>query len=179
MLKKTLITLWVTFFLCTGTMIFAQENTEVKEFMASGDQHLKAGRFAEAISDYNQVVELDPGLAIAYNNRGLAKYKSKDEQSAIGDFDKAIQLDSENLDSYYNRGLAKYAFNDFSGAISDFSHVIGLDEKDKDAYYMRGLSKTYIEGIEKEDYCADFQRAKELGHPTAQGAILRYCSEED
>jgi len=179
MLKRMLVLLMVVLLVCTGSRLMAEEVSKGKPFLDSGDKHLKAGRFPQAIADYNQAIALDPGLALAYNNRGLAKYKSRDEQGALSDFDKAIELNPENMDFFFNRGLAKKALSDFQGAISDFSSVIAQNQEDKEAYYMRGLSKTYIEGIEKEDYCADFEKAKELGHPAAQGAIQRYCIEED
>ena len=45
-----------------------------------------------AIEDYNQGISIDPNLALAYRNRGIARRKLGDNQGAIKDLEKAAEL---------------------------------------------------------------------------------------
>ena len=60
--------------------------------------HLK--QYTEAIADYDKAIELDPKLAPAYMNRGVAKYNLKQYSEAIADYDKAIELDPDYAPAY-------------------------------------------------------------------------------
>ncbi len=63
--------------------------------------------YVGAIDDYNKAIELYPNYAIAYYNRGGAKYDLQDYAGAIEDYNKAIELDPKCKHFYYFRGLAK------------------------------------------------------------------------
>ncbi|MGH6835049.1 MAG: tetratricopeptide repeat protein, partial [Methylocella sp.] len=81
---------------------------------------------------------LDPKLATAYYNRGLAYYDRGDHDRAIADYDAAIRLDPKHVDAYNNRGNAYQAKGDHDRAIADYDAAIGLDPEDVDAFYNRG-----------------------------------------
>jgi tetratricopeptide (TPR) repeat protein len=49
-------------------------------------------RYDEAISDCSKAIEIDPELALAYNNRGLAYYGKGEFDNAWEDFSKAESL---------------------------------------------------------------------------------------
>ena len=63
----------------------------------------------KSLADYDRAIQLNPNNAIAYYNRGLAKYALGKNQEAIADYDLAIKLDSNHAIAYVNRGLAKCA----------------------------------------------------------------------
>jgi tetratricopeptide (TPR) repeat protein len=48
-----------------------------------------------AIADYNKSIEINPNLAQAYNNRGIARSALGDKEGAIEDFQKAVNLYKE------------------------------------------------------------------------------------
>ena len=50
------------------------------------------GKMLEAIADFNRVIELDPQIAWAYFNRGLAKFYVGRESEAQKDFDECLRL---------------------------------------------------------------------------------------
>ena len=69
-----------------------------------------------------QAIRLKPDYALAYYNRGLAKYDLGDNQEAIKDYDKAIQINQNWGElglwaAYNNRGVAKYDLGDKPEAI--------------------------------------------------------------
>lgn len=49
------------------------------------------GHYTRAIEIYNRVISRNPGLAIAYLNRAVAKYKQGRTWDAIQDLDMALR----------------------------------------------------------------------------------------
>ena len=59
-----------------------------------------------ALADCNKAIELDPKLAGAYSNRGVAHLEKGELDRAIADCNKAIELDPKLAEAYNNRGAA-------------------------------------------------------------------------
>ena len=53
--------------------------------------------------------QYSPNLAIAHNNRGVARLATGDPEGAIADYDRALSLDSAYAMAYANRGMAHLA----------------------------------------------------------------------
>ena len=51
--------------------------------------------FKEAIADYTKAIEIDPGFAEAYLNRGLAHWLQGHQAEAERDFDRCLKLNSD------------------------------------------------------------------------------------
>ncbi len=89
------------------------------ELVDSGAKKSAAGDTEGAMADFNRAIELKPGLAVAYANRGGLKGKLGDYEGALADLDVSISLSPTDI-AYFNRGLAKYALGDREGALRDF-----------------------------------------------------------
>ena len=79
-----------------------------------------------AMADYNIAIELNPGLAEAYANRGLA-YGNDDYERAIVDFNRTIQLKPTYATAYAGRCDAYVTKGDFDRAIADCSIALQLE----------------------------------------------------
>ena len=66
-------------------------NTALAYYNRAGTYY-DLGKYAQAISDYNEAIRLDPVYAKAYHNRGLAYQEVGKNAEAQADFDKAKQL---------------------------------------------------------------------------------------
>ena len=86
--------------------------------------------------DFDEAIRLDPNDALAYYNRGRAKYNLNDKTAAIKDYDEAIRLDPKNAIAYRFRGIAKSGLEDETAAIKDYDEAIRLDPKDELAYLL-------------------------------------------
>ena len=98
------------------------------------------GENDKAIECYDKTIALNPALAEAYNNRGLAYGAKDDHDQAIKDYDKAIALNPALAEASNNRGLAYVAKGDYARAIQDFDKAIALKPDDAIAYYNRGIA---------------------------------------
>jgi tetratricopeptide (TPR) repeat protein len=84
------------------------------------------GKYEEAIEDYVKAIDINPDIAIVYNNLGIARQAKDDIDGAIVEYDKAIKLDPKYIHTYYSRGIARELNNDLRGAIADWEEYIKL-----------------------------------------------------
>jgi tetratricopeptide (TPR) repeat protein len=107
----------------------------------------------EAIADYDKAIEIDPGYAMAYSNRGTARESKGDRHGAFADYNKAIEVDPRNAYAYNIRGLAREGrslggtgagrggVGDYDGAIADYTKAIEIYPGYAEAYYNRALAR--------------------------------------
>jgi len=124
----------------------------------------KDGKYSnprKAIEILNKAVELDPGYAMAYNNKGTAYAVLKEYIKAIQNFDKAIELDPGYAMAYRSRGLGYAYLNQHIKAIDDFDRLIALKPGNASGYHNRGVSYIKLELFSQG--CSDLKKACELG----------------
>jgi tetratricopeptide (TPR) repeat protein len=95
-----------------------------------------------AITDYNEVIRLDPKYAFAYYNRGNVYEAKKDYDHAIADFGDAIQLDSKNA-AYFNSRCWVRALSgrDLTRALADCNESLRLRPDVANVFNSRGLAQ--------------------------------------
>ena len=98
------------------------------------------GDYKGAITAYTAAIGFDAKYPIAYNNRGVAYFRSGDNDHAIADYDAAIKLSPKVASAWANRGRAFREKGDNDRAIADYSKAIGLDPRSAAAYNNRGLA---------------------------------------
>ena len=113
------------------------------EFYAGLTQHNK-GEYDKAIESYSRSIDLNPGVSVAYSNRGISYMKKGDYASAIEDHSRAIELNPGYARSYNDRGLAYDKKGDRIAAIQDYNRAIDLDPTYADAYINRALAHMFL-----------------------------------
>ena len=83
-------------------------------------------KYEKAIADYNQVIELDPRNANAYNYRGLVNYRLNYFIDAVNDYNNSIDLEPNVASTYYNRGMSYLKLNEKYKACVDFHKACQL-----------------------------------------------------
>ena len=63
-------------------------------------------KYADALADFDKVLQLDPKHVNGMYDRGLCKDKLGDHEAAIVDFTAAIQLDPKHAAAYFCRACA-------------------------------------------------------------------------
>jgi tetratricopeptide (TPR) repeat protein len=119
--------------------------------------------YGAAIDGYTEAIRADPGLARAWNNRGLARCHAGDVAAAVPDFDEAIRLGPPMAEAFYNRGTAQLRLGDPVRAGADFSDALRLQPEYPAALAARGLARAKT--ADRDGAAADFRRALEVAPP--------------
>ena len=90
---------------------------------------------------FSDVIEKNPNLPFAYNNRGYAYQKYyNDMDKALADYSTAIRIDSTYYRSLSNRGVVYFNLGDPENAIRDFSRSLRYHPQNEDALLGRANS---------------------------------------
>jgi tetratricopeptide (TPR) repeat protein len=125
------------------TLIFAQNKVNSdSETLAKAwfDEALLETDNVRKIEDYDNALRLNPTIADAYNNRGVAKKHLGRFAEAIADYDRAILLKPDFAVAYFNRGDAKKALGQYENAIQDFDKAIELRPDLPHSYGNKGCT---------------------------------------
>jgi tetratricopeptide (TPR) repeat protein len=123
--------------------IFAQNKvTSESETLAKAwfDEALLETDNVRKIEDYDNALRLNPNIADAYNNRGVAKKHLGRFSEAIADYDQAILLKPDFAVAYFNRGDAKKALGQYENALKDFDKAIELRPNLPQPYGNKGCT---------------------------------------
>jgi len=123
----------------------------------------KKGQHDQAIADYNKAIEINPGYAMAYYNRGSAYAIGTGQyDQAIADYNKAIEINPGYAMAYCNRGRA-YAIGkgQYDQAIADYNKAIEINPRFISAYKNRGIVMMKLGNTKMA--CSDWKQTCELG----------------
>lgn len=130
-----------------------------------GILHREAGRYDEALADFDAAVALRPDADWIVAGRGVARRLAEHYQEALADFDRAIGLDPRYDWAIASRGETYRLLGRHEEALADFDRAIELDPKYAWAIASRG--GTYRLLGRHEEALADFDRAVELAPSSA------------
>lgn len=120
----------------------------------------EAGRYGEALADFDQAIALNPNVAKVWVNKGNTLAAMGRNDSSLVAFDRALALKPDFADGWNNRGALKLQMGNFMGAVADCSRAIELDPNQRDAYTNRSLA--YIQMGQFDKALPDSRRAVEL-----------------
>lgn len=124
---------------------------------------------------FNKAIATAPMYANGYYERGRFTFQHFDfYDRALKDINKAILLDPYLPGIYSIRGTLKMQIENYLGAIADYDIAIDIDGDDIYALFNRGIAY-YNLGM-KEQCCADWVKAEELGHYKATKFLSKYCN---
>lgn len=129
-LVKTSAVCFLLLILITSSLFGCQPSAESRAASLNNRANdlYDAGKYAEAVAEYNEAIRLDPDTALYYDNRGLAYYYLEEWDLAINDYTQAIDLNPGNAATYYRRGAAYERKQQYLQAINDYETVIRLSE---------------------------------------------------
>ena len=96
-------------------------------YFKRGTALLDAGRYGEAVEDFDRALALRPEYGEVFHNRAVARWRMDDPEGALGDFDTGIELGQVELwRAYKVRGDLKRAMRDLDGAIGDYRRSLAI-----------------------------------------------------
>jgi tetratricopeptide (TPR) repeat protein len=133
---------------------------ETATHVQQGKDYFEKRLYVQALTEYNQAIELDPQLARAYDGRGDVYYEQNDYKRALAEYNRAIELDPQFARAYYNSGFVYYMQKKYKLALANFNQAIKLDPQFARAYNGRGY--TYYMQKKYKLALADFSQAIKL-----------------
>ncbi|XVQ83659.1 glycosyltransferase family 39 protein [Microbispora siamensis] len=83
----------------------------------------------------------EPGVALAYNSRGIARFRDGNYTDATSDFEHTVGLDPDFVLAHHYLGLIKYHDRDYTGALSELDYEVSRLPTFPAAYSERGKTK--------------------------------------
>jgi tetratricopeptide (TPR) repeat protein len=134
-------------FSCASTQPRQDESRDTKFYNNRGIAFGEKGQYDQAISDFNQAIEMNPRYDRAYNNRGIV-YRLKGQYNwAISDFNKAMAINPLDAEAYNNLAwlfaTAKaHGFRNGKKAVELALRACGLSDW-RNAEYLDTLAAAY------------------------------------
>lgn len=111
------------------------------------DLYLKASQLdedpstmSEAVELYNQAIELDPWLAIAYTNLGNICFRRQEIEQAETHYRKALEVDPGQPEAQYNLGYLMLERGQPEESIEYFLGALEADPQFADAYFNLAMA---------------------------------------
>jgi tetratricopeptide (TPR) repeat protein len=136
------------------------EKIDAAESYRRGIRFLSDGDYDEALAAFDQTIEQDPTIALAFYNRGLTHFFQRDNDAAIADFDRALELGFHDAIVFFNRANAYSRKGDVARALADYAQAIALEPGNALAYLNRG--EVYENTLQKDPAIADYQTILKL-----------------
>jgi tetratricopeptide (TPR) repeat protein len=106
-----------------------------------GQLNAMKGDYAKAISDFTEVIRLDPKHAGALNDRCWVRAITGDLGSALKDCNEALRVAPNYADALDSRGLINLKAGLLPQAVADYDAALERDPKHASSLYGRGIAK--------------------------------------
>ena len=103
----------------------------------------------QALSFFNQSIELNPQNFIAYNNRANLFQELKQPELALDDFDTAIKLQPNYADAYYNKGIVLGNLHRIEEEIEHYDMALKYRPNFPEAYNNKGIALQKLHKMEE------------------------------
>jgi lipoprotein NlpI len=115
---------------------------------ARGELLAALGRPAEAIADYDQLIEIEPDRAAHYDARGSEHFKLGHIDASIKDFDRAIALQPDREPWHWKRGISYYYAGRWDDGRRQFEGYQTVDDNDVENAVWRFLCMVHSDGLD-------------------------------
>lgn len=132
----------------------------LKASPSSAMRDYKAGKFAHALKQYEELIEKNPADLRLQFNAGAAAYRATNYDAAVQHFSRALSATDLRLQqaAYFNLGNTQFRLGQnakdldamqhaWEAAVKSFQAAVTLDKNDKDAAYNLELAKRGVEMI--------------------------------
>jgi hypothetical protein len=114
-------------------------SSDLERLRDAADDHLRAGRFAQAIEAYRKLAHRLPRDAEVQNNLGLAYASVGDQERAAESYRRSAKLLPDNPHIHHNLGTTYDRLGRPAEAIASYDRAIALQPDFPLAHYYRGM----------------------------------------
>ncbi|XP_043709211.1 suppressor of RPS4-RLD 1-like [Telopea speciosissima] len=132
--------------------------------LARGIAQVNEGKFAYAVSIFDQILKENPTYPEALIGRGTAYAFQGELDAAIADFTKAIEFECNPStgEAWKRRGQARAALGEPAEAIEDFTKALEFEPNSSDTLHQRGMLnfklKDYNAAVEDLSSCVKLDK---------------------
>ncbi len=117
----------------------AKLDSGVASLYKLGERQMSDGIFSEAIETFSSIIRLSPNSALAYYNRGAARYHHQSElEKAVNDLVTSLRLEPNQFKCYRMLGLIHAQQGDWTTMRDDCTKAIQLLPDSAELYNLRG-----------------------------------------
>ena len=123
--------------------------TNSRAYFVRARFHEENHDLAKALTDYDQVLKLDPRVTDAWQHRGVVHFKLGHMNESIADFDRVIALAPEQAPHHWQRGIACYYAGRYEEGRKQFeSHqTVNPNDVENAAWHFLCVARSV--GVEK------------------------------
>ncbi|MFT6969719.1 MAG: tetratricopeptide (TPR) repeat protein [Roseivirga sp.] len=168
-MKKSLRILILPLFLLTS-LGCDSDLDKAGRFFLMANEELLTQNYKEAIRLYTEAIAKNPQYKEAYNNRGVAYYKTLRYAEAVNDYTFAIlQVDPDYTDAYKNRFEASLASGNYRRALDDAVFLRKNYPDSAYTYFYEGLALTELKRF--DEAISQFQKSYELDTDNVEAVV--------
>ncbi len=111
----------------------------------AGVQLSSAGRWEEAITEFDEAIRLNPRDVLAYYNRAIAYHNFGEYERAIEDYDKALGFSPRDAFAYNHRADAYHKLGAYQRAVNAYDEALGIFPGLVGAYAGRAVGQLTLQ----------------------------------
>ncbi len=110
-------------------MLVDSSTPAVTLLMSRGLREANAGAPGDAVSVFSDAIVLDPTLAEAWHQRGIARFKSGDTAGAVRDIQETLKLEPRHFGAWQTLERIAEGREDWKAAYDAWTHVLDIDPR--------------------------------------------------
>lgn len=99
-------------------------NVKEKVLIHKGIDRVKRMEYAEALAIFDSVLEMNPRIPEAWNNRGVALFRLGRAEEALESYERSLSLDPTNLEAQRNKGFVLRSLGRLEEALKTYDIVV-------------------------------------------------------
>jgi lipoprotein NlpI len=104
---------------------------------------------AEAVADFDQVLQLDPKKVEAYDRRGSEEFKLGRFTESVADFDRFLEARPDERPGHWRRGISLYYAGKYDEGRKQFAGYEKVDANDVENAVWHFLCAARADGVDK------------------------------
>jgi len=140
------------------------------EHCDKGEVHRKEGRYQEALTEYNEALQIRGSIAPPHHGIGLI-YQAQDKgAAAIDEYKSAVKIDPDYIFAYDSMGTTYISMGQYTDAVSALKKAIEVYENYDDAHANLGEAyyklKQYEEAVKSLEMAITLNESHPRAHTT-------------
>ena len=104
---------------------------------------------ADAVADFDKVLQIDPKKVEAYDRRGSEEFKLSRFTKSVADFDRYLEARPNERPGHWRRGISLYYAGKYDEGRKQFASYEKVDANDVENAVWHFLCAAHVDGVQK------------------------------